>query len=404
MSQRAEAWLRDLQGAVTARRLYPADHPRVVELLVRLESHVRTLTLTRSEYSAFTLDGRIVSDDGIVESLAPLARGVFSTLRAFGFDRITVARGADRGELLAIVQQLADAEPAAAATAPPLRSTPNVRFSRLLRPEAEQPLDAEQLTEGRGPLMDVWSGIAARRTCDLDVLEAMVLGFGQQLRENRGTLIPLAQLTAHDAYTVTHIANVALLAMATGEALGLNGQFVHDLGLAALLHDIGKLKVPADVLNAPGRLNETQLATMKKHPQDGARLLMATPGAPHLAVIVAFEHHLDDNGGGYPAVPPTWKIHLASAITHIVDVYDALRSNRPYRKGLAPEVVAEMMRADAGTVFDKALLQAFFERVAPRLAVAAPSDAPEPAAQPAPGASETGDAPAPSPAPTAPAA
>ena len=124
--------------------------------------------------------------------------------------------------------------------------------------------------------------------------------------------------------------------MAAGEALGLNAQFVHDIGLAALLHDIGKLRVPHDVLNSPGRLTDVQLAMMKKHPEDGARLLMATPRVPNLAVIVAFEHHLDANGGGYPAVPPTWKIHLASALTHIVDVYDALRSDRPYRKGSRP--------------------------------------------------------------------
>jgi HD-GYP domain-containing protein (c-di-GMP phosphodiesterase class II) len=167
---------------------------------------------------------------------------------------------------------------------------------------------------------------------------------------------------------VTHIANVAILAMAAGEALGLNGQFVHDLGLAALLHDIGKLRVPYEVLNAPGRLDESQLALMKKHPEDGARLLMSTPRVPDLAVIVAFEHHLNANGSGYPAVPDTWPIHLASAITHIVDVYDALRSDRPYRKGIEPAKVVEMMRADAGPVFDRVLLEAFFDRVVPRLA------------------------------------
>jgi HD-GYP domain-containing protein (c-di-GMP phosphodiesterase class II) len=384
MSARATQWLRDLQSAVATRRLYPSDHPRVVELLVRLEALVETLTSDRPEYSVFMLDERIVSDDGLVESLAPLAKGVFTTLRAFGFDRITVARGADRSELLTLVQQLAEAEPAAAATAPPLTSTPRVRLSRLLRPDSGTPLPVEQLTEGRPPLVHVWKNIADRRTCDLDVLEAMVLGFGQQLREHRGALVPLAQLTSHDTYTVTHIANVALLAMATGEALGLNTAFAHDLGLAALLHDIGKLKVPHDVLNSPGRLTESQLAMMKKHPEDGARLLMATPRAPDLAVIVAFEHHIDENGGGYPAVSRGWKIHLASAITHVVDVYDALRSDRPYRKGLAPEIVAEMMLADAGTVFDPLLLQAFFERVVPRIAVAPSPSAPTPQSDAAP--------------------
>jgi HD-GYP domain-containing protein (c-di-GMP phosphodiesterase class II) len=385
MVSRAEGWLRDLQGAVATRRLYPADHPRVVQLLERLEAHVGELTADRADYSVFMLDERLVSEDGIVDTTAPLAPGVFQTLRAAGFDRLTVARGATRGELLMLVQQLSAAETATGA-APSLRSSPHIRLTRLLRPDAATPLEVDELTEGRSPLVRVWEGIAHRRSCDLDVLEGMVLAFGQQLRENRGTIIPLAQLTSHDAYTVTHIANVALLAMATGEALGLNAQFVHDLGLAALLHDIGKLKVPHDVLTSPNRLTESQLALMKKHPEDGARLLMATPGAPDLAVIVAFEHHLDDNGGGYPAVPPTWSIQLASAITHVVDVYDALRSDRPYRKGLAPEVVAQMMLADAGTVFDPLLLQAFFERIAPRLAIAPaaadPIPAPAPAAAP----------------------
>jgi HD-GYP domain-containing protein (c-di-GMP phosphodiesterase class II) len=379
MMTRAEAWLRDLQGAVATSRLYPAEHPRVVQLLERLEAHIDELTRDRADYSVFVLDERLVSEDGIVETAIPLARGVFETLRTAGFDRLTVTRGATRGELIMLVQQLAEAETAAGAAAPTLRSSAHIRLTRLVRPDSGSALAVDELTEGRGPLVQVWEAVAHRRTCDLDVLEGMVLAFGQQLRENRGTIIPLARLTSHDAYTVTHISNVAILAMAAGEALGLNAQFVHDLGLAALLHDLGKLEVPHEILTKPGRLNEAQLALMKKHPENGARLLMATPNAPDLAVIVAFEHHLDYNGGGYPAVPPTWSIHLASAITHVVDVYDALRSDRPYRKGLAPEVVAQMMLADAGTVFDPLLLQAFFERIAPRLAFpSSPPDSPAP--------------------------
>jgi HD-GYP domain-containing protein (c-di-GMP phosphodiesterase class II) len=121
---------------------------------------------------------------------------------------------------------------------------------------------------------------------------------------------------------------------------------------------------------------------MKKHPEDGARLLISTPRVPDLAVIVAFEHHLDQRGGGYPAVPPEWRIHLASAVTHIVDVYDALRSDRPYRKGLAPDVVAQMMLADAGTVFDALLLHSFFERVVPRLVDTGPDTGPSESGEP----------------------
>jgi HD-GYP domain-containing protein (c-di-GMP phosphodiesterase class II) len=155
--------------------------------------------------------------------------------------------------------------------------------------------------------------------------------------------------------------------MALGTALGFSSAFVHDAGTAALLHDVGKLKVPPDVLSSPTKLTEAQLVLMKRHPEDGARMLMGAGRLPDLAPIVAFEHHLQFDGGGYPVVPPGWLAHVASEITHVSDVYDALRSDRPYRKGLAPDTVAQMMNADAGRVFDPYVLKVFFEQVAPRL-------------------------------------
>ncbi len=365
MTAQAESWLRDLQSAVATRRLYPSTHPRVVDAMSRLTAHAQNLTADTDEYSVFVLDERLVCNDGVIETSVPLAPGVFRTLQAHGFDRLTLSRGVTGDQLATLVDQLTLAESSQTAA---LHATPGVRFSRLMDGDAA----GVRRGDGRSPLVSLWKDIADRRTCQLDVLEGMVLAFGQTLRTHQGSLVPLVRLTSHDAYTVTHIANVALLAMATGEALGLNAAFVHDLGMAALLHDIGKLRVPPEVLNAPGRLNEAELALMKKHPEDGVRLLMATANVPDLAVIVAFEHHLDHNGGGYPAVHPGWRINLASAITHVVDVYDALRSDRPYRKGLAPDVVAQMMFADAGTVFDPALLHAFYDRVASRLTEGSP--------------------------------
>ena len=135
-----------------------------------------------------------------------------------------------------------------------------------------------------------------------------------------------------------------------------NAAFVHDSGTAALLHDVGKLKVPPDVLSSPTKLTDSQIVLMKRHPEDGARMLMGAGRLPELAAIVAFEHHLQFDGGGYPAVPAGWKTHIASEITHIADVYDALRSDRPYRQGLPAETAAQMMTADAGRVFASGIM------------------------------------------------
>jgi putative nucleotidyltransferase with HDIG domain len=165
---------------------------------------------------------------------------------------------------------------------------------------------------------------------------------------------------------VIHIVNVALLAMALGEAVGFPSALVRELGMAALLHDIGKLRVPPEILNASGSLSAEQRAIIRRHPEDGARMLLATKGATDLAVAVAYEHHLQYDGGGYPSVPRNWQVNLASEITHVADVFDALRTNRPYRPALPRERIAAMMTEDAGTVFDPRLLDIFFDAVVPR--------------------------------------
>jgi putative nucleotidyltransferase with HDIG domain len=363
---RAETFLRELQGAVSSRRLYASDHPRNVEIVDRLEAYIAALTVDRPEFSALSDADRLITDDGLVESHAPVARGIFRALNQRGFDRLTVSRGVTRTELSAFIGTIAAIESGGAETLAP---SPHLLFSRLVRKGgASTGIGAWSGGFGSGgaPLERVWLSVETG-PIELEVLEGLVLALSQTVSNNRDALIPLVKLLSHDAYTVTHITNVALLSMALASALGFNAAFVHDSGTAALLHDVGKLKVPPDVLSSPTRLTEAQIVLMKRHPEDGARMLMGAGRLPELAAIVAFEHHLQFDGGGYPAVPAGWKTHIGSEIAHIADVYDALRSDRPYRQGLPAETAAQMMNADAGRVFDPYVLKVFFEQVAPRL-------------------------------------
>lgn len=366
---RAETFLRELQGAVSSRRLYAPEHPRNVEIVDKLEAHIAVLTATRPEFSALSDADRLITDDGLIESHAPVARGIFRALNQRGFDRLTVSRGVTRAELAGFIETIATLESGGVATLAP---TSHILFSRLVRKIGTGAAGVGAwgggyVSAGGGaPLERVWLSIESG-PIELEVLEGLVLALGNTVSHNRDALIPLVSLQSHDAYTVTHITNVAVLSMALSSALGFNAAFVHDSGTAALLHDVGKLKVPPDVLSSPTKLTEAQIVLMKRHPEDGARMLMGAGRLPELAAIVAFEHHLQYDGGGYPAVPAGWKTHIASEITHIADVYDALRSDRPYRQGLAPEVAAQMMTADSGRVFDPYVLKVFFEQVATRL-------------------------------------
>jgi putative nucleotidyltransferase with HDIG domain len=278
-------------------------------------------------------------------------------------------------EALALVTALGESRRGAGSS--PIASSEHIRLTALDAVAESVPRGAA----GNGdfqPLVDVWNTILDERRCDMNAVELTAIALARTIDRHSGSLVTLATLKAHDDYTVTHITNVALLAMALGEAVDLSPAAVTDLGMAALLHDIGKLRVPAEILNAPGRLTDEQAAIIKRHPEDGARILLATPGVSELAVAVAYEHHVQYDGGGYPAVRPGWRLNLASAITTIADVYDALRSDRPYRKGLPPAEVHAIMSREAGTVFAPGLLQAFLSHVAPRTRIA-PAAQPEPA-------------------------
>ena len=137
----------------------------------------------------------------------------------------------------------------------------------------------------------------------------------------------------YDNYTFTHMVNVSVLAMAQARSLNMEGTLLREFGFAALMHDIGKVETPQEVLNNPGKLSKEEFDIMQRHVVDGAHILRRTPEMPALAPIVAFEHHLRQDLSGYPAKIGHRKLNLCTQIVSIADVYDALRSNRSIVKG-----------------------------------------------------------------------
>jgi HD-GYP domain-containing protein (c-di-GMP phosphodiesterase class II) len=152
---------------------------------------------------------------------------------------------------------------------------------------------------------------------------------------------------------------VSILAMALAEFLGLGARDVRAFGVAGLLHDLGKVRIPKEILTKPGRLTEAEFAVMKRHPVDGARLIIESDRQLDLAAVVAYEHHVMLNGGGYPCMHYGRECHHASKLVHICDVYDALRTKRPYRDAWTAEATLEHITTRAGTEFDPDLVRAF---------------------------------------------
>jgi HD-GYP domain-containing protein (c-di-GMP phosphodiesterase class II) len=162
--------------------------------------------------------------------------------------------------------------------------------------------------------------------------------------------------------------------MALGERLGLVRNEVRAIGVSGLLHDLGKVRIPPEILQKPGRLTEMEWEVMRRHPEDGARLILANEAIPELAAIVAFEHHIMLDGGGYPHRRKPCDCHTISKIVHVCDLYDALRTNRPYRPAWPSEKVLRYIEERMGTELDADAARVFVQLMRENEAVEVPFD------------------------------
>jgi putative nucleotidyltransferase with HDIG domain len=189
--------------------------------------------------------------------------------------------------------------------------------------------------------------------------EAVVGSLSASMHAERQLLLPLLTIKEFDQYTLTHSCNVAMLAMGLSEQLGLDSGTVRAFGIAGLLHDIGKVRIPRDLLVKPGRYSDAERTLIRAHPVEGARIILARPGGSDLAAVVAYEHHIFLDGRGYPTLAPVRAAHYASRIVHVCDVYDALCTERPYRKPWSPEEALTYIEQQAGTELDPTVSKSF---------------------------------------------
>jgi putative nucleotidyltransferase with HDIG domain len=191
--------------------------------------------------------------------------------------------------------------------------------------------------------------------------EAVVRSLSVAMHDQSEMMLPLLMLKEFDQYTTTHCLNVSVLTMALAEHLGLGARDVRTFGVAGLLHDLGKVKIPMEILNKPGKLTDEERAVMQNHTVEGAKLIITSDRELDMAAAVAFEHHIMLNGGGYPKRHFERDCHKASKLVHVCDVYDALRTNRPYRAAWESDKVLKYLEEKAGSEFEPEITARFVE-------------------------------------------
>jgi putative nucleotidyltransferase with HDIG domain len=201
--------------------------------------------------------------------------------------------------------------------------------------------------------------VQQRDSLPLAEAEAVVRSLSVAMHGDQQMILPLLQLKQFDQYTTTHSLNVSVLSMALAEFLGMGATDVRAFGVAGLLHDLGKVRIPIEILTKAGTLTPDERVLMNRHPIEGARLILQSEENLDLAAVVAYEHHIMLNGMGYPQVRFRRTCHEASNLVHVCDVYDALRTRRPYRDAWPVEQVLPYIEGRSGLEFDPRYVEAF---------------------------------------------
>jgi len=180
---------------------------------------------------------------------------------------------------------------------------------------------------------------------------------------NENALISLVRLKNKDDYTYMHSVAVCALMVALAKELKMSEEDIRVAGLAGLVHDIGKIAIPNDVLNKPGALTDDEFKTVKLHPVRGHEILLKSSGVSAVALDVCLHHHEKVDGTGYPHKLKDKEISLFAKMGAVCDVYDAITSNRPYKDGWEPGISLQRMAKWRNTHFDNKVFEAFVKSV-----------------------------------------
>ena len=349
-------------AAVNARTLYPAMHPQVFDAVGGVITALSEVCAERQSDSATLLiiGDDLVADQEVVRKPSLMQRQFVDMLQRHGIERLTLADGIAYNECHDFVTALA------AGDTP--ESSSHVILGRVKVAVDDEKSPGKEKREFPNDEFNIVREAFGRFRIDgrmpLSPMENLVWGFIEALSQTTRTMLPLAKLKEHDEYTFVHAVNVSLLVLAQARSFGIQGSMLHAFGMAALLHDIGKLMVPVDVLNRPGKLEGEDWRLMQSHAEQGAWYLSEADGATPLSIVVAYEHHLRYDGKpNYPTTRAGRIPNLATRMTSIADSYDALSTQRPYSKPRARATAVQLLRDRVDTFYDPLLLANFIQLV-----------------------------------------
>lgn len=354
--------LRYLATASKHRQMYPAEHPivrramedlvQVIDLLLR--DH-ETVTFQIYE-DTFFLDNQMLPEEslryaGLLKSFVEREVGLFAVHRGVRTSEID----AFVGLLITAVASVRAAGGAAAYLAGHGAQHITVEAPRGA-PPADMPVEVDPQNAyeaGQTVVQELRAQAARRQPLDMNKARVFLSAAIEVVLENRSALLGLMASKNYDEESTYHAVNVSVLALLIGTRLGLDHDQLMALGMGALLHDIGKVRVPHDLLNRATELTPEGQVQLNRHPIHGGNILRDLDGPGRVAAMCALEHHAHYDGTGYPPLSAKPQPHPFSRIVAVVDAYDTVTSaRRGIQRPLRPELAMKWIAVGLGTIFD----------------------------------------------------
>lgn len=367
----ARALARAIAVAQNNDALYPATHPLVEQSTWELSEAVATLAelgfenVTLNVYKAtLFIENQVLPEESVtyrklIEDL--LARGVSAVTFTLGFSQ------SDAGVLASLLNDTSistiDEATAfltrAGVVTVSLAETSDLDDKVRAAEERENKAHGREIyDQGVALMRDVETQAKLGKVFEVDGLQQMISALLDTLFKDPAAILGLAAIKTHDDYTLNHSLNVCILSLALGASIGLDKETLRSLGLSALLYDLGKVRIPEDILNKEGPLTADEWQIVKSHTIEGADLLKRIQLVDQMPMVVAYEHHQRHDLQGYPPADTPQEQHLFSKIVALCDAYDAMTTRRPFRREIRPDKALAVLMQGRSKAYDPSVTKA----------------------------------------------
>jgi putative nucleotidyltransferase with HDIG domain len=351
-----------LQSAVKAASLYPVGHPGIQAPLNAFFQGLNSLLGAGHPIVLGVIDDVLVLDEIPFYETHTVWRTLFSALRGRGIESITFHDGLEPQEMLGIIRVLKGGDAGDPSDLDSLWKEQNIvhaSYREIVEGDDFRARAHQTYQDSLAVVVDLVTELRMGKVPSTRAAVEVVEGMRDLILQDPNALFGMAMMKSYDNYTFNHSVNVSIFSLALGRHMELPNEEFRTLGLAALLHDLGKVRTDESIIKKPGALDDNEMRLMKLHPELGAEILESMQGIRSEAVAMVLQHHVRFDRAGYPRLPKVVEMHPMAEAIALADCYDALTTTRPYQRAHHPSDAARILRRNSGSAFSPELAEQF---------------------------------------------